>query len=71
MPKGFGFYPILNKTLIIRPDISECTKILMQLFYTAHLWTRLFEVAHNWIRLLQNGKISFGWWTSLNGFQLI
>jgi len=47
----------LNKTFIIHPDISERTKILMELFYMAHLWTRLFEVVHNWIKLLQIGKI--------------
>jgi len=27
----------LNKTVIIHPDISERTKILMELFYIAHL----------------------------------
>jgi len=35
--RDFGYYPNLNKTLIIHPDISERTKILMKLFYTAHL----------------------------------
>jgi len=33
--------PNLNKTLIIHPDISERTKVLRELFYKAHLWTRL------------------------------
>jgi len=33
-----------EKTLIIHPDISERTKMLMELLYIAHLWTRLFEV---------------------------
>jgi len=33
----------LSKTLVIQPDISKRTKMLMELFYIAHLWTRLFE----------------------------
>jgi len=39
--------------------MSERTKILMGLFYIAHLGTKLFEVAHNWLKLLQIGKILF------------
>jgi len=50
-----SFYPNLKKTLIIQPDISKRTKILMEYFYTAHLWTRLSEFAHNWMKLLQIG----------------
>jgi len=49
----------LNKTLKNHPDISERTKILMELFCTAHFGTRLFEVARNWMKLLQIGKIWF------------
>jgi len=62
--------PNLNKTLIIHPDISKRTQILMELFYIAHLWTRLFEVARN-LELLQIGKIWFDWWTSPKCFQFI
>ena len=71
IPKWFWFYPNLNKTLIIHADISEHSKILIELFCIAHLWTRLFEVAHNWMKLLQIGKIWFDWWTSPKCFQLI
>ena len=56
----------MTQTRIIHPDISKRTKILMEIFYIAHLWTKLFEVAHNWIKLLQIGKIWFDWWTSSN-----
>jgi len=70
-PNDFDFIQIWIKFCIIHPDISERTKILMELFYIAHLWTRLFEVAHNWMKLLQIGKIRFDWWTSPKCFQLI
>ena len=46
-PNDFNFIQIW--TLIIQQEISERTKILMEFFYIAHLWTRLFEVVHNWM----------------------
>ena len=55
---------------LVHPDISKCTKISMELFYTAQLCTILFEVAHNWMRLLQLAKIWFDWWTLPNTFPL-
>jgi len=61
----------LNKTLVIQPDMSERTKILMELFYIACHGTRLFEVFHNWMKLLQIGKTWFDWWTSPKCFQFI
>jgi len=69
-PNDFDFIQIWIK-LIIHSDISERTKILRELSYVAHLWTRLFEVAYNWMKVLQIGKIWFDWWTSPKCFQLI
>jgi len=35
--KHFKLHPNLNKTLLIHPDISKRSKILMELFYIARL----------------------------------